>query len=119
MKPSREYILAKTNGRCAYCGVELNGKFQVDHLEPQRPWNKHPEGFDVNHSSNLFAACASCNNYKSAYPLEHWRKMLTELVAVQLKLSSQYKIALRYGLIQETVKPIVFYFETLNKPTSS
>jgi hypothetical protein len=114
MKPSRAYILSKLNGRCAYCGIELNGKFQVDHLEPQKPWKKHPEGFDVNHPNNLYAACASCNNYKSSYPLEFWRKMLTELVTVQLKRNSQYKIALQYWLVTETIKPVVFYFETLN-----
>ena len=26
-----------------------------------------------------------------------------------------YKFAKRYGLIQETIKPVLFYFETLNK----
>jgi len=110
---NRQQILEKTHGRCAYCGIDLKGKFQVDHLEPQKPWKKHPEGFDVNHPNNLFASCQSCNNYKSSYPLELWRKMLTELVTVQLQRSSQYKIALRFGLVQEKSIEVKFYFETL------
>jgi len=117
MKPSREYILAKTNGRCAYCGVELNGKFQVDHLEPQKPYGNRSPDFDVNHPSNLYAACASCNNYKSNFPLDYWRKMIEER-HIQLQRQSQYRLAIRFGLIQEIIKPVVFYFETLNKPTT-
>lgn len=33
-KPQRVAILSKTSGKCAYCGVPLEGRWQVDHLEP-------------------------------------------------------------------------------------
>jgi len=33
-KPQRTAILAKTNGHCAYCGIELTGKWQIDHMHP-------------------------------------------------------------------------------------
>jgi len=29
----------------------------------------------------------------------------------------QYQMAKKYGLIQETPKPIIFYFETFKPPT--
>lgn len=29
--------------------------------------------------------------------------------------NTQYKIAKRYGLVTENIKPVVFYFETVNK----
>ena len=45
--------------------------------------------------------------------LEHWRKMIEER-HVQLQRQAQYRLAIRFGLVQEIKKPIVFYFETLN-----
>lgn len=126
MKPDRNLILDKTNGRCAYCGCDLPGKFQVDHIMSQCNFEHYiknnwriPEFLihlkltDVNHIDNLFAACGSCNNYKSIHPLETFR---SELGAMRQRLnmrSTHYKISRRFGLIDEIEKPIVFYFETL------
>jgi len=31
------------------------------------------------------------------------------------KINTQYKIAKRYGLVQENIKPIQFYFEKFNE----
>lgn len=33
-KRKRQQVYNKCNGKCAYCGKDLNGKFQVDHVEP-------------------------------------------------------------------------------------
>jgi 5-methylcytosine-specific restriction endonuclease McrA len=33
-KPKRSAILAKSNGHCAYCGIKLTGKWQIDHMHP-------------------------------------------------------------------------------------
>lgn len=33
-KTQRAAILAKTNGHCAYCGIPLTGRWQVDHMQP-------------------------------------------------------------------------------------
>lgn len=45
-KKVRQLVYEKFGGRCAYCGIELNGKFQVDHADPVRRLLKHvPRGF--------------------------------------------------------------------------
>ncbi len=44
MKINRQEILAKTHGRCGYCGVELNGKFHLDHMNAVVRKNKTVHG---------------------------------------------------------------------------
>jgi hypothetical protein len=61
---------------------------------------------------NLMPSCASCNNYKSSHDLETFRGLISNL-RNQLILKYQYNISIRYGLIIEIPKEIVFYFETL------
>lgn len=126
MKPDRKKVYDKFGGKCAYCGCELNGKFQVDHVIPQSLFtffigNKHKVPTflshltlgQVNHIDNLFPACCSCNNYKDAYDIERFRAEIGLFRERLNKLSTHYKFSIRYGLIQEIEKPIVFYFETL------
>jgi len=108
MKIDRVKVLAKTNGRCAYCGCELNNKFQVDHIVPQIR-----KGENIHHIDNLLPSCASCNNYKSTFSVEQFRKELGELVRRLNETNTIYRIAKRFNHVQEFVKPITFYFETL------
>lgn len=68
----------------------------------------HPERL---HIDNQMPACASCNINKHSMSLEEFRKLIEGFIYHLNNLSTQYKIAKRYGLIQETIKPIVFYFE--------
>jgi len=91
-KINRMELLAKTNGRCGYCGVELNGKFQIDHIickdlffgdvkskfeVPE--FLSHLYEFQVNHFDNLMASCASCNNYKSYHRLDLFSRSCHQL----------------------------------------
>jgi 5-methylcytosine-specific restriction endonuclease McrA len=124
MKINRIEILQKTNGRCAYCGEELNGKFQIDHIIPQcnfenyvkegkvPPFLTHLTEDDVNHKDNLFASCQPCNRSKGVFTIEGYRKLI-EGKPKQLRLTANYREALRYNLIIETNQPVKFYFETL------
>ena len=126
-KKDRELIFKKYNGRCAYCGIELNGKFHVDELEPVRrnyKWNKdktryisdgtmmHPERLNFN---NQMPACASCNINKHSMSLEEFRRLIEGFMKHLNERNTQYKIAKRYQLIDENIKPVVFYFEKWNK----
>ena len=70
----------------------------------------HPERL---HIDNQMPACASCNINKHSMSLEEFRAMITGFINSLNQYNTQYKIAKRYGLIQETIKPVVFYFETL------
>lgn len=123
MRKDRQEVYDMFNGRCAYCGCELNGKFHVDHIEPIRRRflydrvNKKwvPNGCDNPDKDiidNKLPACASCNINKHSMSLEDFRNMISNFINSLNNNVTQYKIAKRYGLVTETIKPIVFYFET-------
>lgn len=123
---TRKQIYGKYDGLCAYCGCELNGKFHVDHLIAKERFKSqiinnyqipvylsHLTQHDVNHIDNLMPACCSCNNYKNTFTLDDFRKQIGLLVERLNTRFTQYKIAKRYGLVLEDVKPVIFYFETI------
>lgn len=128
-KYDRQKIYDKYGGHCAYCGCEIEFKaMQVDHVISQlnresTMKNRHfledwIPGFlrhltydDLHHIDNLMPSCRSCNLYKSAMRLEVFRRELWLLVERLNKRVVIYKISKRYGTIQETNKPIQFYFE--------
>jgi len=123
-KKNREIIKQKFGGKCAYCGCELKKGWHVDELEPVRrnftyDKNKgtfkatgdclHPERFNIN---NQMPSCQSCNINKHSLSLEEFRNLIVGFINSLNRDSTQYKIAKRYGLVQETNKPVIFYFET-------
>ena len=123
-KKDREIIKQKFGGKCAYCGCELKKGWHVDELEPVRrnftyDKNKgtfkatgdclHPERFNIN---NQMPSCQSCNINKHSLSLEEFRNLIVGFINSLNRDSTQYKIAKRYGLVQETNKPVIFYFET-------
>jgi len=126
-KSDRQKVFDKYDGRCAYCGCELSMKeMQVDHLICQRnfemhirnKWNiperlKHLTINDVNHIDNLMPSCRSCNKFKDTFHLELFRSEISEQPNRFRKYKATFRIAERYGVIQETKRPVVFYFETL------
>ncbi len=127
-KINRQEILDKFSGHCAYCGEEIDlKKMQVDHVIPQYLFDrkfdmqkkapkflKHLNESNKDHVDNLFPACRVCNNWKNTHSLEQFRKEIGEQIRRLNEYNSNYRFAKRYGLIQETPKKIVFYFETLN-----
>lgn len=127
MKSNRQKIFEKYGGHCAYCGEEITIKdMQVDHIIPKNEFWSHikndihiPEFLrhlklnDLNHIDNLNPACRVCNKWKSAFHLELFRFELSEQLKRLHKNIAPYRMAKKYGLIEEKSKPIVFYFETL------
>jgi 5-methylcytosine-specific restriction endonuclease McrA len=125
-KVFRQKVYEKTNGRCAYCGDELNGVFQVDHIIAKRIFEnsvhnkfkipsflQHLTIYDVNHIDNLLASCRVCNKWKDTHHLELFRSELQQQIKRLNDYSTNYRIAKKYGLVQETPNTILFYFETL------
>lgn len=113
-KKERQLVFNKFGGKCAYCGCELQKGWHVDHLEPiyrnlRKPGCMRPEN---ENKDNLMPSCASCNNYKSTFGLELFRKEIGLLPQRLNKTFTQYKIAKRFGLIEETGIGVEFYFET-------
>jgi hypothetical protein len=103
---NRTEVLNKYGGRCAYCGNEITLKtMQVDHIWPQRLGYKPDNSFE-----NLNPACRSCNHYKRAEPLYHYR-VLMQTIQDRLMKIYIFRVALNYGII--SIKPFdgIFYFE--------
>ena len=125
-KKNRELIFKKYNGKCAYCGCDLQKGWHVDELLPVRrnfEYNKntgnfkstgtclHPERFNID---NQMPACQSCNINKHSMSLEEFRNLISGFIKHLNEINTQYKIAKRYGLVNETIKPIVFHFERVS-----
>lgn len=104
-KNTRQRVWEKYNGHCAYCGTEIMLKeMQVDHFIPLHLGGKDEE-------SNYMPACRMCNHYKSTMPAEKFRQQL-QMIKGRLKERSYiYRLALKYGMVEETDRPIVFYYE--------
>jgi len=126
MKPDRQAIYDKLNGHCAYCGETIELKdMQVDHVIPKSNFDRYkknnnyrvPEFLhhlsidECNHMDNLFPSCRKCNNFKASFDLELFRYELSQQIVRLNKTSANYRTAKRFGQIQETIHPIVFYFE--------
>jgi 5-methylcytosine-specific restriction endonuclease McrA len=70
---------------------------------------EHPENLNID---NQMPACARCNINKHSMSLEEFRSMIEGFMNHLNNLNTQYKMAKKYGLVKEDIKPIVFYFET-------
>lgn len=110
-KETRQKVYDKYNGRCAYCGREIEYKdMQVDHFIAKKAWNE--EGADD--ISNLMPSCRMCNHYKRANPLELFRRYIQEINR-KLRNNYIYKVGVSYGNVIENEKSIEFYFEKVEK----
>lgn len=125
MSRKREAVKSKFGGRCAYCGELLGDRWHIDHKEPiQRHmrWDgakskmvhtgkcEHPTN---KRHDNEFPACIPCNMNKSSLPLEYWRKQIASRIAALNDRSTDYKTAKRFGLLHETPRTVVFWFEAV------
>ena len=112
-KSTRKIVYQKYNGRCAYCGCELEYKdMQVDHIVPVyhiTPLNWSELGNEI---YNLMPACRMCNFYKSTYSIDEFRERLQTLTD-RLEKIFIYRLAKKYGIVEERKKPIQFYFEKI------
>jgi len=124
----RQFVLNKFGCKCAYCGQPIDLKsLQVDHVVSRYNFIdsildksvmpiflQHLTLNDVNHIDNLFPACRYCNKHKDTFTIEGFRKEISMQVERANLYSANYRAAKRFGLIAETPKPIVFYFENFN-----
>jgi len=107
---NRQKVWQKYNGHCAYCGEEITIKnMHMDHIIPVADSYKYP-GIDLDREDNRNPACRKCNNFKFRWDIEKFRHEL-EMQVSRLKRVSQFDRALRYGLLEITCRPVIFYFE--------
>ena len=124
-KKDRELIFQKYGGKCAYCGCELQKGWHADHLKPigrvkKRYYDREldkkitkiiTENPENDCFENMMPSCPTCNNYKNNYTIEMFRQGIKDTVESLNKYTQNYKFAKKFGLIQETDKPVIFYFE--------
>ena len=124
-KKIRKAVYDKTGGKCAYCGVNLPIRWHCDHIKPvhrNHRWDHEKRKYvytgemgrrENDIIENLLPSCPSCNIFKTSFPLEVFRTEIKKQVERLNQYSNQYRIAKRFGLIEETKKQIVFYFERI------
>lgn len=105
--PNRLEVYNKYNGHCAYCGVDIDlCNMQIDHIKPKASGDP-----SVNEIENFNPACPICNNWKHCDNLETFRRSISQQVRKCRDYSRNFRMAERYGLVEEVIKPIIFYFE--------
>ena len=115
----KRLVHQKLDGKCAYCGYDIDlYDFHLDHFIPKRRYKERFQNVIVEHGSdgihNLMPACSSCNSCKSDLTIEEFRERIMDRLN-RVNLTSEYKIAKRFGLIKEMeVDSILFHFEKLN-----
>lgn len=126
MKIDRNKVYEKHHAHCGYCGDIMKMKdMQVDHIIPKAFFSSHIKyGFkiptflqhlteaDVDHFDNLMPTCRKCNTFKSAESLEVFRSELSHQLERANRYSANYRMAKKFGQVEERPKPIVFYFES-------
>ena len=110
-KKIRQRIYDKYNGHCAYCGCQLEYKdMQVDHIDSVYRAEYHGEEVDES-IENYMPSCRACNFYKSTFSIEAFRNNIQNVLIRKLQKDFNYKMLIKYGMIHESFKPVVFYFE--------
>jgi hypothetical protein len=126
-KKQREALKQKYDGHCAYCGEILGALWHADHLKPVERQSAYEETsgrlvqtgqlakpeHDV--LENHMPACPTCNMSKGQKPLEVWRDWLTGHIVSLNKYHAVYRMVKRFGLVQETGIPVIFYFEQVRR----
>ena len=96
--------------------IERNERKLLDYRDREKVYGfRYENKKDVIHAENefidnLLPSCRMCNFYKSTFTLEEFRKNL-ETLHERLRKPFIYRLALKYGLIEEHKKDVVFYFE--------
>lgn len=115
----RERVADKFLGHCAYCGDPLSSGWCMDHVLPV-----HRDGKTMNHpdrdiEDNLVPSCRVCNYAKSDGDVETLRTRIAAQVDRARQESWSFRMAEKYGLVQEVKRPVVFLFEIFKTPTLS
>lgn len=116
-KKTRIALFEKYNHKCAYCGCDLEYKdMQIDHIKSvyaNTDFKQTMTEEEMYSEENYLPSCRQCNFYKSSMTIEKFRERIKTTMMDNLRKDFGYRLALKYGLIEEIQKDIVFYYETL------
>ena len=89
-------------------GCQLEYKdMQIDHIDSiyvHCEYKKEKTLDEINEIDNLMPTCRQCNFYKSTFDIETFRNRLTNVMLKNLQKNFSYRLALKYGLIEENIK---------------
>ena len=110
-KQERELVYLKYDGHCAYCGKKIDYKeMQVDHINAV--YQAEYYGKEVDNSlENYNPACRQCNFYKDTFTIEEFRYNIKHTLIRKLERDFNYKMLIKYGLLEQHDIPVTFYFE--------
>ena len=108
-------LITRSDSRCEYCGqpfcqTSRLAAFSVDHATPRARGG-------TNDTSNLMAACMSCNMSKGTKTIEEYRELMRTRKA--FFTDQQYDLLSQHGVkLPEELKPQPhkFYFELKRTP---
>lgn len=122
-KEQREQVRMMFGGKCAYCGVLLDGKWHADHVEAvKRDGNWVSGKWKLNgallkpendRADNLFPSCVKCNILKSSASVDEFRKALAYFARSipTIRTYSHVHHLMRFGRLHIDTAPVVFWFE--------
>lgn len=133
-KKIRQQVYDKFGGKCAYTGLPLGDKWQVDHVNSQyqhayyytgeEDYNKYKK--KVHDIDNLLPALAIVNHYKRTKNLEQFRLYMegfhkrlaklpkkTRVPATEKRIAYMNKIADAFGITVDKPFDGKFYFEII------
>lgn len=114
MPVDRKQLREMFGGKCAYCGKQLGQRFHADHVAPiYRGWTNTelPKHSGEDTENNIFPACPRCNLRKSVLSVEEFRYEIGMQLKRLRRKSAAFNLAEDFGIIEETGKPVVFWFE--------
>lgn|SRR5690606_10069487 len=119
-KQQRESVFKKYNGKCAYCGCELQKGWHVDHIEPAfHNWSNEDvkrylkQDRGLNSIDNYNPSCPRCNRWKSTFSIDQFRSEISMQIDRLKRDSAPFRLAIDYGLVIESENEVKFYFEKL------
>lgn len=111
----RQAIFDKSGGKCWYCGCDLTGtRWQADHYYPVIRVDGKMLYPELDTIDNLVPSCAPCNNFKHSFSPEGYRSIVRDQFENTLKYSTGLRQLNRFGLVDISSKPVVFWFEKQN-----
>ena len=118
-KETRINLYNRYNHKCAYCGCDLEYKdMQIDHVKSvyvNMDYKSIMTEEEMYGEENFLPACRQCNFYKSTFTVGEFRDRLATVMMDNLRKDFNYRLAAKYGLVEEHVEPVKFYFETLDE----
>jgi len=117
-KKDRQVVWDKSRGMCWYCGCPLPKAWHADHVDPVLRNTNIKTGMQrpkLDNINNIVPSCPPCNLLKGVFSVADFRREIEEHVHRAQKTSVNFRTALRFGQVELTSKPVVFWFEVKNK----